>query len=131
MIWFWGVIGILVLVPALFEARAVHRLSNHGLHAEGTVIENVRSRSAQKKHWVAIVAFTDHEGYQVECNPGLYSRWRKRPVGSTVPLLYLPGRSQEARANLRWPLWSPSVLFIGFGLSCFVVLIAGLLKFGA
>jgi hypothetical protein len=96
----WGVlvllVGLFVLVLAIREVVHQHRLKRAGILVQGTVVHHRVSYSKEGATYFAIVEFLDQQGVRHSFQAGS-SGVKRLPIGSAVPVRYLPGPQPAAR----------------------------------
>lgn len=128
-------IGIGMLVGALLFYRSTRSFLAKALSTEGTVIDFIASRSTSSSSGTSsytyqpVVVYTDANGditqfvSSVGSNPPDYS------VGERVEVLYLPGKTQEAKINSFFSLWGGVAILGALGGIFFLVGVGILLGF--
>jgi Protein of unknown function (DUF3592) len=116
--WIFLVIGLAMLVGALFFWNSTRSFVAHAQTTQGKVVEliEVRDKDGGSSTWKPRVTYRAPTGQQItfessfSTNPAPYS------VGETVDVLYLPSDPAEARIRGYQSLWLGPTILGGLGL---------------
>jgi len=124
--------GALMITGAFLFYLNTRDFVNSATLANGTVVENIRSRSSDSITYKPVLRFRTHTGRTIEftssvgSNPATYSR------GDVVEVLYQSSSPDQARINGFFSLWGFSLILalLGFGFSVagLSIVLFGILK---
>lgn len=84
------------LWAAVHERRVLSRLRRHGVRTVGTVLRT-EIRDTSEPIRVPVIEFTDGDGRRQEFRPGPAGAGLHLPVGSRVPVVFLPEDPKTVR----------------------------------
>ena len=121
----FSVLGVVLLVVALYLLRGTQTFLREASTAHGTVIELTRSRSSDSNTYAPVVRFVTDAGQSIEftskssSNPPAYSE------GEGVGVLYRPAAPHDARINGFFSLWLGPIIAGSLG-AVFTLIGAGM-----
>ncbi|MFD7612411.1 DUF3592 domain-containing protein [Streptomyces sp. NPDC059828] len=92
-------VGLVSLWAGAREARLQMRLSRHGLHAEGVVVDQEHQPGDDCS--TPVIEFTDRQGRPVRFRPVATGLGLGLALGANVPVVYLPEKPESARVFTR------------------------------
>jgi hypothetical protein len=123
-------IGLCMLVGAIFIYRSTNSFLAEAVKTQGTVVGLAQSRSSDSNTYKPVVQFTSQTGQPIEfvsstgSNPPSYSK------GQKVEVLYSPTLPQNAKISGFFSLWGGAVILGGMG-GTFLLIGAGIIFAGA
>ena len=122
------VLGIVLLLVALYLVQITRTFLAEASTAHGTVIELVRNRSSNSNTYAPVVRFVTQAGESVEFTSSTSSNPPGYSEGERVEVLYRIAAPQAARINGFFSLWLGPI--IAGGLGAVFTLIGGALLLG-
>ncbi|MFJ3230733.1 DUF3592 domain-containing protein [Streptomyces sp. NPDC086787] len=114
-------VGLAGLWASAREARLQMRLSRHGLHAEGVVVDQAHEPGDDSS--TPVIEFIDRQGRRVRFRPPTTATGLD--LGTRAPVAYLPEKPKSARVFTRKyrlheivALFFGSMIFLGVAAGC-------------
>ncbi|MEE1925812.1 DUF3592 domain-containing protein [Pseudomonas sp. 148P] len=106
----------MMLFVVIFMAQAIgdylesREFVANAMATTGVVVEVKERNGESAKYFYPVVAFRNENGQRVTFSPGLTRGSPDYEKGERVPVLYLPGRSEEAQVDSFFNLWLGSLI---------------------
>lgn len=108
-------IGIGMLVGALFVYRSTSSFLAEAIKAQGTVVELKASRSGNSTTYRPVVKFTSQNGQAIEFVSSIGSHPPGYSEGQKVDVFFLPADPRNAKISGFFSLWGGSAILGGMG----------------
>ena len=114
--------GVLSIAVGFRNLHRQRLLSQNGISTVGWVYRLDREHDADSTTYTPAIAFRDENNVEHKFRATVSSNRIEHPVGSEVPLRYLPGRPETAAVNTR--SHRVTSLLLPFGLGVVFILVA-------
>ncbi len=119
--------GIFVALSGYMYIKDL-RFKQTAVTSTGTVVEYVQKNSSDGYTYSPVVVFTDQQGKEVRFQSRVSSSYQSYVIGETVPVLYNPMQSSDAKIDGFITTGGFWILFGGFGSIFFVIGVSMLLR---
>ena len=111
----FSVVGIALLVGAIFVYKNTTEFMLSAVSTQGTIIGLVQSKNSDTVSYHPVVKFKAEDGQLVEFVSSAGGNASSYPVGKAVEVLYQPHDVNEARIKSFFALWGAALLIAVLG----------------
>lgn len=128
----FSIVGVTLLVGALFVYKNTNDFLLSAVSAQGTIIDLVQSKNSESVSYHPVVKFIDADGQVVEFTSSTGGSASSYPLGDVVEVLYQPHNVEDAKIKSFFALWGAAllvaVLGAGFVLIGSIIFLFGMLR---